>query len=235
MKKRHLILLIIVFVFALVLIGIGGYLVYKNINILNSKNEYDNLASSYASGIDNTIPVEPATDEAGVPIVENPIDFDSLAQKNSDIYSWLIIPDTNVNYPVLQSNVNDNFYLDHGIDKKHCRDLLLSDIEAVALQLVDQIAENVDIIGCDHIGAVGDLLDLAFHGIGNATQEVDEASCNLLIGLLEVDDNGPALAEVICDLGSIVVSLGLYQHDRKLSCGIDIDYLIICAASEIGC
>ena len=119
MKKRHLILLIIVFVFALVLIGIGGYLVYKNINILNSKNEYDNLASSYASGIDNTIPVEPATDEAGVPIVENPIDFDSLAQKNSDIYSWLIIPDTNVNYPVLQSNVNDNFYLDHGIDKNY--------------------------------------------------------------------------------------------------------------------
>lgn len=32
--------------------------------------------------------------------VENPIDFGSLQKQNSDIYSWVYIPNTNVNYPV---------------------------------------------------------------------------------------------------------------------------------------
>lgn len=51
--------------------------------------------------------------------VENPIDFKSLQQQNSDIYSWIYIPNTNVNYPVLQSHLDDNLYLDHDIYKNY--------------------------------------------------------------------------------------------------------------------
>ncbi len=38
---------------------------------------------------------------------------------NPDIYSWIYIPDTNVNYPVAQSEEEDNFYLDHDVYKNY--------------------------------------------------------------------------------------------------------------------
>lgn len=59
----------------------------------------------------------PSIDEtlADNPIIDNPIDFESLQAQNDEIYSWIYIPDTNINYPVCRSNTNDNFYLDHDI------------------------------------------------------------------------------------------------------------------------
>ena len=46
----------------------------------------------------------------------SPIDFESLWEINPDIYGWLQIDDTNVDYPVLQSPTDDKFYLDHDSD-----------------------------------------------------------------------------------------------------------------------
>lgn len=42
-------------------------------------------------------------------------DFDALKQENGDVYAWISIPDTQVDYPVLQST-EDNKYLDTNID-----------------------------------------------------------------------------------------------------------------------
>ena len=44
-------------------------------------------------------------------VVENPIDFVSLQAQNPDIYAWISIPGTNVDYPILQSSIDDNYYL----------------------------------------------------------------------------------------------------------------------------
>ncbi|MDO5123799.1 MAG: class B sortase [Eubacteriales bacterium] len=60
-----------------------------------------------------TVPATTATDEIGV-LVQNPIDFQELRSLNSDLYAWIEIPDTNINYPVAQSsNEDDNYYLHH--------------------------------------------------------------------------------------------------------------------------
>ncbi len=42
-------------------------------------------------------------------------DFDVIQQENPDIYAWITIPGTTVDYPVLQSE-EDNYYLDHKVD-----------------------------------------------------------------------------------------------------------------------
>lgn len=47
------------------------------------------------------------------------LSFDELREKNPDIYAWIYIPGTNIDYPVCQSSEDDNFYLDHNIYKEY--------------------------------------------------------------------------------------------------------------------
>lgn len=49
----------------------------------------------------------------------SPVDFKQLQELNSDIYAWITIPGTQVNYPIVQSSDNDSFYLDHDSDKNY--------------------------------------------------------------------------------------------------------------------
>ena len=47
------------------------------------------------------------------------IDFAAAQAVNPDVYAWIWIPGTNVDYPVLQSEtVDDAYYLNHTIEKK---------------------------------------------------------------------------------------------------------------------
>ena len=43
------------------------------------------------------------------------VDFTDLSKQNKDTIGWLIVPDTNVNYPVVQAKDND-YYLTHSFD-----------------------------------------------------------------------------------------------------------------------
>lgn len=38
------------------------------------------------------------------------------SKKNPDIYAWITIPDTNINYPILQSREDNRYYLTHAQD-----------------------------------------------------------------------------------------------------------------------
>jgi sortase B len=51
-------------------------------------------------------------------ISDNPIDFSKLQAVNPDVYAWIKIPDTNIDYAVAQSSADkdDLFYLNHNID-----------------------------------------------------------------------------------------------------------------------
>lgn len=49
----------------------------------------------------------------------SPIDFAALQAENPDIYGWLDIPDTDISYPLLQSQEDDTFYLNHDAYKEY--------------------------------------------------------------------------------------------------------------------
>ncbi len=52
---------------------------------------------------------------------ENPKDFEALQKKNPNIYAWITVPGTKVDYPVLQSSKlqPENFYINHDLKDKY--------------------------------------------------------------------------------------------------------------------
>lgn len=58
----------------------------------------------------------PGTADYDVP--ELHIDFAGLQENNPDVYAWLYVPDTNINYPVLQKDDDPEYYLTHDIEKR---------------------------------------------------------------------------------------------------------------------
>lgn len=54
--------------------------------------------------------------EEEFPKVEIPIDFASLQKVNDEIYAWIRIPGTKVDYPILQRASDDTYYLNHTVE-----------------------------------------------------------------------------------------------------------------------
>jgi len=58
---------------------------------------------------------EKKSTEKDKPVINGDVNFTDLWKINTDIYAWIKIPNTAVNYPVLQSSGDDAFYLEHNI------------------------------------------------------------------------------------------------------------------------
>lgn len=109
-KKANKIAVIILIVFFAVCLLIGlGYVVFNWYNGLMAESAYGELQSNF----------ENPTVDGDENLPDNPIDFASLKSKNDEVYAWIKIPNTKINYPVVQSRVDDNFYLNKSIDKTY--------------------------------------------------------------------------------------------------------------------
>lgn len=109
MKKRKII--------ALICLGLGltcGAIgIYKYIEEKNAGKEYEKLQQEVVK--EEPKPVEEPELEP-VSKVEIPIDFAALQQQNPDVYAWIQVPGTEVDYPILQSSNDNTYYLNHTID-----------------------------------------------------------------------------------------------------------------------
>ena len=109
MKKRKII--------ALICLGLGltcGAIgIYKYIEEKNAGKEYEKLQQEVVK--EEPKPVEEPEPEPE-PTVEIPIDFAALQQQNPDVYAWIQVPGTEVDYPILQSSNDNTAYLNHTID-----------------------------------------------------------------------------------------------------------------------
>ncbi len=67
---------------------------------------------------DNQTEVEPVDiiKARGISIPEKNIDWEELKSQNPDIYAWIYIPGTNIDYPILQHPDEKSYYLNHNID-----------------------------------------------------------------------------------------------------------------------
>ncbi len=125
-KKKILIIIIVVLV--VIILAAGGYLLVRHLGLLSTGNTYKEAQESFANFTTEKAPVTDAegsfinTTGATNPVppsVDNPVNFKELQAQNPDIYAWIHMPDTNVNYPVLQSDQDDNLYLDHDLYKDY--------------------------------------------------------------------------------------------------------------------
>ncbi len=63
---------------------------------------------------------EPADESEPIVLVENPIKFDELRETNGDVCAWITVPNTKIDYPILQSSKeDDNYYINHSWDNKY--------------------------------------------------------------------------------------------------------------------
>lgn len=129
-KKSGDIYKIICIILLIILIGIVAVWGYRIIveNRANSKyEEIQNTVNSAAKQAETeAVIIETETEEEteteteevqnAFDIPEKNLDWTSLYAENKDIYAWIYIPGTQVDYPVLQSASDDTYYLNHNID-----------------------------------------------------------------------------------------------------------------------
>lgn len=109
MRKKSIAAAICIFLGLLV----GAVGIYKYIEEQQAGKEYEEIQEKAKEK-----PVSPPSqpeEEPKKPPVEIPIDFETLQNQNPDIYAWIQIPGTAVDYPIVQSPDDNRYYLNHTI------------------------------------------------------------------------------------------------------------------------
>ena len=101
---------IIVLLALLIILASLGYIGYTLMQDISAKNSYGEIAE-IASGT--------VSDNQGDTSSTSPVDLESLREINSDVYAWIRVPGTHVDYPIAQSTVHDNYYLHRSIYKRY--------------------------------------------------------------------------------------------------------------------
>lgn len=89
----------------------------------NSEKENGEIYEELQERVETTPTAAPTVTDVPVteqpePAEEIPIDFAALQEVNPDIYAWIRIEGTNIDYPVVQSSTDDSYYLNHTIEGK---------------------------------------------------------------------------------------------------------------------
>lgn len=111
---------IIAFVFLIVFVFAVIFIVKTKIQENKNREALEDLAKS--ANTEAILEQQPSDnslqdmEEAEVTYT-SPIDFSTLQEDtNQDIYAWITIPDTQIDYPVLQSASDDAYYLNYNLD-----------------------------------------------------------------------------------------------------------------------
>lgn len=126
-SRKKLIYLILSIVLLALGIASAGIAVQRYLQEKNAGRQYEKLAEEVTAS-ETASPEPEDSSSAGettaenpqeeTPAVQIPIDFAALQERNPDAYAWITIPDTAVNYPVLQRTGDNGYYLTHDLDGK---------------------------------------------------------------------------------------------------------------------
>lgn len=121
MKKLYQIIAVVAVIAAVMA---GGYSLCSYTEEKNAGSEYNKIREEVVKEPEKTekkereeLQKEQQQEETKEP-VEIPIDFTQLQQMNPDVYAWIQIPGTAVDYPIVQSADDNTYYLTHDINNQ---------------------------------------------------------------------------------------------------------------------
>ena len=134
MKKRR-IYDILLLICVLVFLGSGSVLIYKVIAQKKNDGRLEALSDLVSDGVEesgqtaangpadggaggDTADAETAQDKAQAMREARVNAYQKIREQNSDLVGWVKIEGTKIDYPVLQTPDDPNFYLKHDFDKK---------------------------------------------------------------------------------------------------------------------
>ncbi|MCR4618491.1 MAG: class B sortase [Lachnospiraceae bacterium] len=88
----------------------------KDTEAISEKQEQSEEDGTANMSLKDMLEVSEPDPLEGIEIPEKDINWDDLCSTNPDIYAWIYIPDTKVDYPILQHESDDSFYLNHNLD-----------------------------------------------------------------------------------------------------------------------
>ena len=103
--NRAKIIFAVIIIILLIILGVLGIIIFR---FFNSSTDVSGYKKGTSSGTSSSSGSESAKDKDGV---SNPVDFSTLKKTNPEIFGWLYVPDTNIDYPLLQSRERDDYYL----------------------------------------------------------------------------------------------------------------------------
>lgn len=111
MKKK--ICLSLMAAFAVLLTVSAYFLISDKVDENRQAEKYESIAEIVQEPDTSIEPIQYTMEKTILP------DYAELFLENSDMVGWISIQDTNINYPVMQSKDEPNFYLKHGFDKAY--------------------------------------------------------------------------------------------------------------------
>lgn len=121
MKKLYQMIAVVAVIAAVMA---GGYSLCNYMEEKNAGSEYNKIREEVVKEPEKTekkereeLQKEQQQEETKEP-VEIPIDFTQLQQMNPDVYAWIQIPGTAVDYPIVQSADDNTYYLTHDINNQ---------------------------------------------------------------------------------------------------------------------
>ena len=112
MNKK--IYILIVLVLAAVMATSTYFIIRHHQDSAQQEELYDNLieiVENTETSEEETEPIQFSDEKAFIP------EYAELYSQNNDMVGWIKVEDTKINYPVMQSIDEPNFYLKHGFDK----------------------------------------------------------------------------------------------------------------------
>lgn len=110
--------IIILIIITILLLCVAGFLGAKYVKLMNASDSYKKLRKQVTviDDDDDKSDVKADSEKAS-----RTIDFSQLEAQNDDVIAWIKVPGTNVDYPVMmaQGNEDTDFYLMHNWDKSY--------------------------------------------------------------------------------------------------------------------
>lgn len=99
----------------IVLLGVSSYFIIDHYKEAEHQEQmYDSLVQIVEDS--ETEPAEPIIYSEDKTILP---ELTELYRQNNDLVGWICVEDTNINYPVMQTVDNPNYYLKRGFDKEY--------------------------------------------------------------------------------------------------------------------